>query len=73
MADIRQDAVLSAAWMLMRRAREAGSASDRSDTSGQMAQPTQHGREANTNEAVRELIAAYLYTPTHISSLFHSW
>ena len=73
MADISQEAVLSAAWMLMRRAREAGSASDRSDTSGQMAQHTQHGREANTNEAVRELIAAYLYTPTHISSPFHSW
>lgn len=73
MADISQDAVLSAAWMLMRRARQAGSASDRSDTSGQMAQPTQRGREANTNEAVRELIAAYLYTPTHISSPFHSW
>jgi hypothetical protein len=73
MADIRQDAVLSAAWMLMRRAREAGSASDRSDTSGQMAQQTQDGRQAITDEAVRELISAYLYTPTHISSPFHSW
>jgi hypothetical protein len=73
MADIRQDAVLSAAWMLMRRAREAGSASDRSDTSGQMAQHTHDGRQAITDEAVRELIAAYLYTPTHISSPFHSW
>ena len=73
MADISQDAVLSAAWMLMRRAREAGSATDRNDTSGQVAQHTQDGREANTNEAVKKLIAAYLYTPTHISSPFHSW
>ena len=73
MADISQDAVLSAAWMLMRRAREAGSAMDRNDTSRQVAQHTQDARQANTNEAVRKLIAAYLYAPTHISSPFHSW
>jgi len=73
MADISQDAVLSAVWMLMRRPREAGSAIDRNDTSGQVAQHTQHGPQANTNEAVRKLIAAYLHTPTHISSPFHSW
>ena len=73
MADISQDAVLSAAWILMRRAREAGSATDRNDTSGQVAQHTQDGPEENTNESVKKLIAAYLYTPTHISSPFHSW
>lgn len=73
MAVISQNAVLSAAWMLMRRAREAGSATDRNDTSGQVAQHTQDGPEANTNESVKKLIAAYLYTPTHISSPFHSW
>lgn len=73
MADIRQDAVLPAAWMLVRRVRQAGSAIDRNDTSGQVAQHTEDGRAANTNEAVRKLIAAYLCTPTHISSPFHSW
>jgi hypothetical protein len=73
MADISHDTVLSAAWILMRRAREAGSASHQSDTSGQIAQQMQDGRQAITDEAVRELIAAYLYTPTHISSPFHSW
>jgi hypothetical protein len=73
MADISQDAARSAAWMLMRRAREAGSASDRSDTSGQIAQHTQDGRQAIKDQAVKELIAAYLHTPTHIFSPFHSW
>jgi hypothetical protein len=73
MPDISQQLALSAAWMLMRRAREAGSAIDRNDTSGDVAQHTPDGRQANTNEAVKKLIAAYLYTPTHISSTFHSW
>jgi hypothetical protein len=73
MADISQDAVLPAAWLLMHRAGEAGSGIDRNDTSGQFARHSQDGRQANTNEAVRELIAAYLFTPTHISSTFHSW
>jgi hypothetical protein len=73
MADITHEAVLSAAWMLMRRAREAGSASDRSETSSQIAENTQNGGEAYTKEAVRQLIAAYLFTPTHITSPFHSW
>jgi hypothetical protein len=73
MADITHEAVLSAAWMLMRRAREAGSASGRSETSSQIAENTQNGGEAYTKEAVRQLIAAYLFTPTHITSPFHSW
>ena len=72
MANISHDAVLSAAWMLMRRARKAGSATDRSDTSGQHAGITQVG-QACSKEAVRKLITAYLYTPTHISSTFPSW
>jgi len=72
MANIGHEAVLSAAWMLMRRAREASSAMDRSDTSGHAAEITQGGR-TYTKEAVRKLIATYLYTPTHISSTFPSW
>ena len=76
MANISHEAVLSAAWMLMRRAREAGSATGRSDTSGPVAnQATEitQGGQAYTKEAVRRLIAAYLYTPAHISSPFQSW
>lgn len=73
MADISQDAVPLAVWMLMRRAREAGSVMDRSDTLGPIAQHTQNEGQANANEAVNRLIAAYLYTPTHLSSPFHSW
>ena len=73
MADISQDAVPLAAWMLMRRAREAGSVMDRNDTSGQVAQHKQDDGQANAKQAVTRLIAAYLYTPTHISSPFHSW
>ena len=77
MADISHDAVLSAAWMLMRRAREAASASDRSDVFGQVAEQsawnTQDAGPTYTKEAVMKLIAAYLDTPTHISSPFHSW
>jgi hypothetical protein len=72
MANISHDAVLSAAWMLMRRASEAGSATERSDTSGQHADSTQGGK-AHSRESVRKLIAAYLQTPTHISSTFPSW
>jgi hypothetical protein len=72
MADISQDAVVSAAWMRI-RARQAGSAMDRSDTLGPVAQHTQNEGQANANEAVNRLIAAYLYTPTHISSPFYSW
>ena len=74
MANISQEAVLSAAWMLMRRARQAGSASaaGRSDTSGQPAEITLGG-QAYTKEAVRKLIAAYLDTPTHITSPFYGW
>ena len=76
MANVSQDAVLSAAWMLMRRAREAGSATDRSDTSGQTGNPVAEitlGGQAYTKEAVRKLIAAYLNTPAHITSPFHCW
>ena len=77
MANITQEAVLSAAWLLMRRAREAGSAAAvRSDTSGQAAHAVAEitlGGQAYTKEAVRKLIAAYLDTPTHITSPFHSW
>ncbi|MBS1805130.1 MAG: hypothetical protein JST28_17350 [Acidobacteria bacterium] len=72
MANIGHDAVLSAAWMLMRRVTEAGSASNRSDTSDQHAEITQVG-QAYSKEAVRKLITAYLNTPTHISSTFPSW
>jgi hypothetical protein len=73
MADITHDAVLSAAWMLMRHAREAGSASGRSDTFGHTAEDRQNNSKAYTKEAVRQLIAAYLYTPTQITSPFHGW
>lgn len=76
MANISHEAVLSAAWMLMRRAREAGSATERSDTSGQFANQVAEitqGGQAYTREAVKKLIAAYLYTPTHITSPFQSW
>ena len=73
MADISQAAVLSAAWTLMRPVREQASAIDRNDTSRQVARHTQDRGQANTNETVRKLIAAYLYTPTHISPPFQSW
>ena len=76
MANISHEAVLSAAWMLMGRAREAGSATDRRDTSGpganQATEITQ-SRQTYTKEAVRRLISAYLDTPTHISTTFPSW
>jgi hypothetical protein len=72
MANISHDAVLSAAWMLMCRATEAGTAAGRSETSVQAAEITPGG-QAYTKEAVRKLIAAYLDTPTHISSTFPSW
>jgi len=76
MANISHDAVLSAAWMLMRRAREADSATDRSDTSAPFTNHTAEvtlGGQAYTKEAVRRLIADYLQTPAHISSTFPSW
>lgn len=76
MANISQEAVLSAAWMLIRRAREAGSAVNRSDTSGQVANHVAEitlGGQAYTKEAVRRLIAAYLDTPTHVTSPFNGW
>lgn len=79
MANISRDAVLSAAWMLMRRSNEAASADtamDRSDTSGSFAEQASentHVGQAYTKEVVKKLITAYLYTPTHISSPFHSW
>jgi hypothetical protein len=72
MANISQEAVLSAAWMLMRRAREAGPAVSRSDTSGQVAEITLGG-QAYTKDAVRRLIDAYLDTPTRITSPFNGW
>jgi hypothetical protein len=72
MANISQEAVLSAAWMLMNRARVAGSATDRSDTSDRLPNDT-HGGQADTRESVRKLITAYLQTPTHISSTFPGW
>jgi len=76
MANVSQEAVLSSAWMLMRRATEAGSATDRSDTSGKVAKQVAEitlGGRAYTKEAVRRLIAAYLDTPTHITSPFYGW
>jgi len=72
MANIRHDAVLSAAWILLRRTTEAGSGTRRSDTSSHVAENTQN-RQEYTKEAVGRLIAAYLDTPTHISSRFSSW
>ena len=72
MANISHDAVLSAAWIQMRRAREASSATHRSDTSSEVAESSQGG-ETYTKEAVRKLIAAYLDTPTRISSNLCGW
>ena len=72
MADIRQDTVVSAAWNLMRRAREAGSAAHGSDPSIQVPASTL-GDQTYTKEAVRKLIAAYLDTPTQISSDLCIW
>ena len=76
MANISQEAVLSAAWMLMRRAREAGSATDRSDTSApgaNQATEIKLSGQAYTKEAVRKLISAYLDTPTHLSTTLPGW
>ena len=68
MKSISYEAKLSAAWMLIRQASEAPSAMDRS-----YAAEIPQGGQAYTEEAVRKLIAAYVYTPTHISSTFPSW
>ena len=76
MSNISRDAVLSAAWMLMRRARETGSATDRSNTSepgANQATEIKLGGQAHTKEAVRKLISAYLDTPTHLSTTFPGW
>lgn len=76
MANINHDAVLSAAWMLVRRAKEAGPAADRSDTSGLLADQATEDLQSGPGypkEAVKKLIAAYLNTPAHITSPFHSW
>ena len=70
MADIRHD--VSAAWILMRRAREAGSAAHQNDRSHE-ARDWAHGGQTSTKEAVSRLIAAYLDTPTHISSDLCNW
>jgi hypothetical protein len=86
MANIRHDAVLSAAWILPRRATEAGSGTRRIYTSSQVAENTQD-HQAYTKEAVGKLIAAYLDTPTtslpnspagnssgfHTSKETHTW
>ena len=75
MADITHEAVLSAAWMLMRRAREAGSVSNGNDTAiPDSGSATQTGNdESHTKETVKNLISAYLRPATHISSHFHCW
>ena len=66
MANISHDAVLSAVWMLMRRAREAGAASDGSETQAGC-------DEGHAEETVKNLISAYLRPATHISSHFQCW
>ena len=75
MANISHEAVLSAAWILMRRTRntaqqtnEAAAISD-----SQIPRTEFIGNEADAKEAIRQLISAYLRTPTHISSHFHCW
>src|SRR3569833_254814 len=72
MANIGHEAVFSAAWILMRRTTDSGSGTRRSEISSQLAENNQGG-QAYTKEAVGKLIAAYLDTPTHISSTFSSW
>jgi hypothetical protein len=75
MANISQEAVLSAAWMLMRRAKEAGSVANGNDTSNSDSGSTpQAGIDASyAKETVMNLISAYLRPATHISSHFHRW
>ncbi len=75
MANISQEAVLSAAWMLMRRAKEAGSVAKGNDTFNSDSGSTpQAGIDAShAKETVMNLISAYLRPATHISSHFHCW
>ena len=84
MANINREAVLSAAWILIRRTREAGAplygghgadggkslaAHENRVAKGSGSDPDQ----AHARESVKRMISAYLDTPTHISSQFHSW
>ncbi len=75
MANISHEAVLSAAWMLMRSAREADSVSHGNDKSKPDPGSTQHAGsdESHAKETVKNLISAYLRPATHISSHFHCW
>ena len=75
MANISNEAVLSAAWMLMRRATEADSVSRGNETSSPDSGNTQQtgGDQSPAKETVKNLISAYLRPATHISSHFHCW
>ena len=75
MANISHEAVLSAAWMLMRSAREADSVSHENETSNRVSSNTLHAGsdESPAKETVKNLISAYLRPATHISSHFHCW
>lgn len=89
MANMSQQALLSAAWILMRRGKIAdsvsGAGANAENTSVTPKQKTTlsavsdqhnvqlHGEDANAREAVTNLISAYLRTPTHITSHFHCW
>jgi hypothetical protein len=75
MANISHEAVLSAAWMLMRSAREANSLSHENETSNPDSWNTQHSGsdESPAKETVKNLISTYLRPATHISSHFHCW
>ena len=74
MANISHEAVLSAAWILMRRTRNTAQQMNEAAISDSQIPRTEFiGNEADAKEAIRQLISAYLRTPTHISSHFHCW
>jgi len=84
MATISHEAVLSAAWILMRSAKNAGSplygglgadgAKNPAAPEIKSAQASDPERDqAYASESVTRMISAYLNTPTHISSHFRSW
>jgi hypothetical protein len=72
MADIRHDAVLSAAWILTRRAQQWDPPTSRGEAYSQVPKSGQ-GSQTSTKEMVSKLIAAYLDTPTQLSSNLCSW
>jgi hypothetical protein len=75
MANLNHETVLSAAWILMRRAREAGSPySQIADGAGNpVIRQNETARASESHQSIGRLISAYLSTPTHISTHFHSW